>query len=196
MKKLDEEEERIKTSKTRLQEQLEQVRVKIKQTRNGLSAVNAGTLIFNKNYAPSDAIRAEAAKIAPPTEEDLNRVSKKWDASLASLEPLRKEIETTRELAAKWIAESKKCKERSTEVPLSKAIAHRERAFELMEAIEIAMRRVLKPASKSPVTDLWAGKWVSHGTPSASGSTWNELEFRVVDAGTVEARLTTFINPS
>jgi predicted nucleic acid-binding Zn-ribbon protein len=193
LKKLDEEEERIKTSKTRLQEQLEQVRVKIKQTRNGLSAVNAGTLIFNKNYAPSDAIRAEAAKIAPPTEEDLNRVSKKWDASLASLEPLRKEIETTRELAAKWIAESKKCKERSTEVPLSKAIAHRERAFELMEAIEIAMRRVLKPASKSPVTDLWAGKWVSHGTPSASGSTWNELEFRVVDAGTVEARLTTFI---
>jgi len=62
-----------------------------------------------------------------------------------------------------------------------------------MEAIDIAMRRVLKPASKSPLSELWAGNWISHGTPSASGSTWNELEFRVVDAGTVEARLTTFI---
>ena len=193
LKKLDEEEERIKTSKTRLQKQLEQVRVQIKQTWNGLSAVNVVTPKYDKSHTPFDAIRAEAAKVIPPTEEDLNRVSKRWDAPLASLAPFRKEIETARELAAKWVAESKKCKERSTEVPLSKAIAHRERAFELMEAIEIAMRRVLKPASKSPVTALWAGRWVSQGTPSASGSTWNELEFRVVDAGTVEARLTTFI---
>jgi len=193
LKKLDEEEERIETAKTRLQKQLEQVRAKINQTRNGLSAVNAGTMIFDRNYRPVDAIQAQAAKVIPPTEEDLRRVSKKWDAPLASLEPLRKEIETARELAAKWIAEAEKCKGESTEKPLSEAIAHRERAFELMEAIEIAMRRVLKRTSKSPLTELWAGKWISHGTASATGTTWNELEFRIVDDDTVEATLITFI---
>jgi hypothetical protein len=193
LKKLDEEEERIKTAKTRLEKQLEKVRGEIRQTRNGISAVNAGTFIFNKTGAPVKAIQAEVAKVIPPTEEDLRRVSKKWDASLASLAPLRQEIEAARELATKGMAEAKKCKDESTEKPLAEAIAHRERAFELLEAIDIAMRRVLKPASKSRLTDLWAGKWISRGASSASGSTWNELEFRVVDAGTVEARLTTFI---